>query len=157
MAVEIGKIAPQIKLLSHDGQTIQLSDFRGKRVVIFFYPRDMTPTCTQQACDFRDRTKEFAAENTVILGISTDSATRHQKFIDKYDLPYTLLVDDEHKAAETYGVWVEKKMFGNTFMGIERSTFLIDEEGRLRQQWRKVKVKDHVDEVLAAVRQLSKK
>lgn len=155
MAVEVGQQAPQIELLSHEGELVKLSDYVGKKVIVYFYPRDMTPGCTTQACDFRDHIEQFEAENTVIIGISTDSADRHKKFIDKYNLPFVLLVDDEHKAAEAYGVWVEKNMFGKKYMGIERSTFLIDEQGKLLNAWHKVKVKDHVAEALAYVQNVS--
>lgn len=155
MAIEVGQVAPQIELMSHEGELIKLSDYKGKKVIVYFYPRDMTPGCTTQACDFRDYIEQFEAEHTVIIGISTDSAERHKRFIDKYNLPFVLLVDDEHKAAEAYGVWVEKNMFGKKFMGIERSTFLIDENGKLLKAWRKVKVKDHVEEALAYIQNLS--
>lgn len=155
MALEEGQAAPQIELLSHKGEMVRLSDYRGKKVIVYFYPRDMTPGCTTQACDFRDHYEQFEAENTVIMGISTDSAERHRKFIDKYQLPFVLLVDDEHQAAEAYGVWVQKNMFGKKFMGIQRATFVIDEEGKLLKAWHKVKVKDHVAEALAYIQSIA--
>ncbi len=148
MSLEIGQAAPEFELLANDSEKVKLSDFRGKYVVVYFYPKDMTPGCTTQACDFRDNHASFEELDAVILGISPDPIERHQKFIDKHDLPFMLLVDDEHKVAEAYDVWKLKKMFGREYMGIERSTFLIDKEGKLMQEWRKVRVKGHVEEAL---------
>ena len=123
-----------------------LSQLKGKKVVLYFYPKDMTPGCTTQACDFRDQQKKF--KTTVILGVSIDSQERHQKFIEKYDLPFKLLADTDKKVVEKYGVWQEKKMYGKAFMGIVRSTFIIDKKGIVLKIFAKVKVKGHVDEVL---------
>lgn len=148
MTVEIGQNAPDFELMASNGEKVKLSDFRGKNVVLYFYPKDMTPGCTTQACDFRDKHESFAELNTVILGVSPDQEKSHTKFIEKYDLPFLLLVDDEQKAAEQYDVWKLKKNFGKEYMGIERSTFIIDKEGKLVKEWRKVKVADHVEEAL---------
>ncbi|MGX8176404.1 thioredoxin-dependent thiol peroxidase [Exiguobacterium artemiae] len=131
------------------GEMISLSDFRGKKVVVYFYPKDSTPGCTTEACDFRDATEAFAAKNTVILGISADSQKRHQNFISKYELPFELLSDVDHTVCEQYGVWQLKKNYGKEYYGIVRSTFLINESGELMHEWRSVKVKDHVAEALS--------
>ncbi len=148
MTVEAGKQAPDFELKANTGETVKLSDFRGKYVVLYFYPKDMTPGCTTQACDFRDNYERFKELDAVILGISPDPIERHQKFIDKHDLPFLLLSDEDHQVAEAYGVWKLKKMFGKEYMGIERSTFLIDKDGTVIKEWRKVKVKGHVEEAL---------
>lgn len=153
MSVQIGKEAPDFSLPSSSGKTVSLSDYRGKHVVLYFYPKDMTPGCTTQACDFRDRFEDFSNLNTVILGVSPDPVERHHKFIEKYQLPFELLSDEEHRVAELYGVWKKKKMFGKEYMGIERSTFVIDKEGVLVKEWRKVKVKDHVEEALKFIKE----
>lgn len=152
--VEVGVAAPDFTLERHDGSQVTLSSFKGKSVVLYFYPKDMTPGCTTQACDFRDHHTDFSDLQTVIIGISTDSTARHSKFIEKYELPFVLLADEDHRVCEQYGVWKEKKLYGKTYMGIERSTFLIDAAGIVRQVWRKVKVKNHVNEALQAVREL---
>ncbi|BCJ86904.1 thioredoxin-dependent thiol peroxidase [Effusibacillus dendaii] len=148
MTVNIGQAAPDFELTASDGQTVKLSQFKGKNVVIYFYPKDMTPGCTTEACDFRDHYKSFAEADTVVLGISPDPVTRHQKFIEKYELPFILLSDENHTVAEIYGVWKLKKNYGKEYMGIERSTFVIDRKGNLVREWRNVRVKNHVDEVL---------
>jgi peroxiredoxin Q/BCP len=147
MSIEIGQPAPDFELTSGSGQQVKLSDFRGENVIVYFYPKDMTPACTDQACGFRDRHTEFANADTVILGISTDSAARHAKFAEKYSLPFILLADEDHSVADQYGVWTQKNMYGRQYMGIERSTFIVDKEGRLVQAYRKVKVKGHVESV----------
>lgn len=152
MTVQTGAIAPDFSLPSVDGKLVKLSDFKGKNVVLYFYPKDMTPGCTTQACDFRDQHKSFEDVNAVVIGVSPDPVERHKKFIDKYDLPFILLADTEHIAAEAYGVWKLKKNFGKEYMGIERSTFVIDKEGRIAKEWRGVKVKGHVEEALEFVR-----
>lgn len=141
-------------LPSAQGDLISLSDYRGKKVILYFYPKDSTPGCTTEACDFRDATEAFAAKNTVILGISADSQKRHQNFISKYELPFELLSDVEHTVCEQYGVWQLKKNYGKEYYGIVRSTFLINESGELIQEWRSVKVKDHVAEALSFLDQL---
>jgi len=145
--------APEFTLLNEKEEPVRLSDYRGKKVILYFYPKDMTPGCTTQACDFRDQHESFADLNAVILGVSGDSAARHTKFIEKYDLPFSLLVDENHEVCEKYGVWVLKKNFGKEYMGIERSTFLIDEEGISIKEWRKVRVKNHIEEVLEFLRE----
>lgn len=152
MTVEAGKQAPDFELEASNGKRVKLSDFRGSNVLLYFYPKDMTPGCTTQACDFRDRNDEFKGLDTIILGVSTDSISRHRTFIEKYDLPFVLLADEDHRVAELYGVWQLKKMYGREFMGIERSTFVIDQDGILAGEWRKVKVKDHVEEALEFIR-----
>lgn len=153
MTVEIGTKAPDFTLESQTGETVTLSDLQGKNVVIYFYPKDMTPGCTTEACDFRDQYQEFADLNAVILGISPDPVERHQKFVEKYSLPFLLLADTDHQVAEAYGVWKLKKNFGKEYMGIERSTFVVDKEGKIAKEWRKVAVKGHVEEALAFIRE----
>ncbi|RTQ88240.1 thioredoxin-dependent thiol peroxidase [Lysinibacillus telephonicus] len=145
--------APNFTLINEKEEEVSLSDFRGKKVVLYFYPKDMTPGCTTEACDFRDHYQSFEDLNAVILGISGDTADKHTKFIEKYGLPFSLLVDDTHEVAEKYGVWVLKKMYGREFMGIERSTFLINEDGIVEKEWRKVKVKNHIEEVLTYLKE----
>lgn len=151
----IGKPAPAFVLPDQDGRMVDLAGLAGKNVVLYFYPKDMTPGCTTEACDFRDQNSLFAQYNTVVIGVSPDPAARHQKFIEKHQLPFTLLADEKQEAAEKYGVWTLKKNFGKEYMGIERSTFLINKEGMVVKEWRKVRVKGHVEEVLAAVKELS--
>lgn len=144
--------APNFTLENEKGQQVSLSDFKGKNVVLYFYPKDMTPGCTTEACDFRDAYEDFSSLNAVILGVSMDEANKHSKFIEKHGLPFSLLVDAEHEVAEKYGVWVLKKMYGREYMGIERSTFLINEEGIVIAEWRKVKVKNHIESVLSQLK-----
>lgn len=156
MTIVQGMQAPDFSLLNEKGETVSLVDYAGKKyVVLYFYPKDATPGCTTQACDFRDAHEDFSGLNAVILGVSPDNEASHAKFIEKKGLPFSLLVDDEHTVAEQYGVWVLKKMFGKEFMGIERSTFLIDPTGTVVKEWRKVKVKGHIDEVLSTVKELT--
>jgi peroxiredoxin Q/BCP len=149
--VEEGKPAPEFELKTDSGESVKLSDFRGKPVVLYFYPRDDTPGCTAQACGIRDSYEEFEQRGAVVLGISPDSETSHVKFKEKYGLPFTLLADPEHKVAEQYGTWVEKKNYGKSYWGVERSTFLIDSEGKLAKVLRRVKPDTHADDVLAAL------
>ena len=148
MTIEVGQQVPDIELTGDNGEKVKLSDFKGKHIVLYFYPKDMTPGCTTEACDFRDRHHSFAELDAVIIGVSPDSQDKRQKFKEKHDLPFLLLVDDEQKLSEAFGVWKLKKNFGKEYMGIERSTFLINKEGTLVKEWRKVKVKDHVEEAL---------
>ncbi|ANB83028.1 MULTISPECIES: thioredoxin-dependent thiol peroxidase [Bacillus] len=155
MTIEIGQTAPDMKLVNDSGEEVALTDFKGKYVVLYFYPKDMTPGCTAEACDFRDQHESFAGLDAVIIGVSPDSRDKHEKFKQKHDLPFQLLVDDEHKLAEAFDVWKLKKNFGKEYMGIERSTFLLDKEGRLVKEWRKVKVKDHVAEALRELEQIA--
>jgi thioredoxin-dependent peroxiredoxin len=153
MTAETGTKAPDFKLPASNGKEVQLSDFKGKNVVLYFYPKDMTPGCTTQACDFRDKHSDFEEQNTVIIGISPDPLSRHDKFIEKHGLPFLLVADEEHKAAEMYDVWKLKKNFGKEYMGIERSTFIIDKEGIIQKEYRKVKVKDHVKDALEFIKE----
>ncbi|ASF28124.1 MULTISPECIES: thioredoxin-dependent thiol peroxidase [Bacillus amyloliquefaciens group] len=155
MTIEIGQAAPDMELLNDSGEEVSLTDFKGKYVVLYFYPKDMTPGCTTEACDFRDQHESFAGLDAVIIGVSPDSRDKHEKFKQKHDLPFQLLVDDEHKLAEAFDVWKLKKNFGKEYMGIERSTFLLDKEGRLVKEWRKVKVKDHVADALRELEQIA--
>lgn len=146
----IGKEAPGFTLLAGHGREVKLSDYLGKRVILFFYPKDLTPACTQESCDFRDSYAAFSASNAVVLGISIDTTATHERFASKYELPFELLSDTEHEVCELYGVWQLKKLYGREYMGLVRSTFLIDEQGNLVREWRKVRVKGHVQEVLQA-------
>ncbi|MBX4150871.1 thioredoxin-dependent thiol peroxidase [Paenibacillus lautus] len=147
----VGSQVPDFSLPASNGEKVALSDFRGRKVVLFFYPKNMTPTCTEEACSFRDHYGSLEQAGAVVIGISPDPLKSHAKFIDKHSLPYLLLSDEEHKVSEMFDVWQMKKMFGREYMGIVRSTFLIDEQGKLAAEWRKVKVKGHVEVVLAAV------
>lgn len=153
METLLNKKAPDFTLVNEKEEKVSLSDFQGKKVVLYFYPKDMTPGCTTQACDFRDQYENFSDLNVVILGVSGDSANRHAKFIEKHGLPFSLLVDEDHEVCEKYGVWKLKKSFGREYMGIERTTFLIDENGDVIKEWRKVRVKNHIEEVLTFIRQ----
>jgi peroxiredoxin Q/BCP len=148
MSLALGDKAPDFSLISDENQTVSLKDFQGKKIVLYFYPKDDTPGCTQEACDFRDSIEQFSDNNTAILGISKDSPARHQKFKAKYQLPFTLLADVNGDICAAYGVLDKKSLFGKTFLGIQRSTFLIDEQGIIRAIWRKVKVKGHSEQVL---------
>lgn len=153
---EIGKQAPSFTL-ERDGETkISLKDLKGQWVVVYFYPKDATPGCTKQAIAFTEHADEFAKLDTVIVGISPDSVRSHDKFIQKYGLNIILASDEKRSAIESYEVWKEKKMYGRSYMGVERSTFLVDRRGIIQAVWRKVKVPGHVDEVLARVRELQK-
>ena len=153
---EVGKRAPAFTLPAYPEGKIRLSQFKGeKNVVLYFYPRDNTPGCTQEACDFRDNLAQFESAETEVLGISGDSIKSHEKFAAKYELPFPLLADEDHSIAKKYGVWVEKKNYGKTYMGIQRATFLIDKQGKIAAAWPKVKVKGHVDEVREALAELS--
>ena len=152
--LEEGKKAPNFKLPDTDGETVQLSKLKGSPVVVYFYPKDDTSGCTKEALDFTALSKQFAETGAIVLGISPNDEKSHRKFIDKHGLDVRLLADTEKTAAEAYGVWVEKSMYGRKYMGIERSTFLIDKAGKLARVWRKVKVPGHAEEVLAAVKDL---
>ncbi len=152
--IEAGKKAPEFKLSGDDGHDIHLSKLKGRIVVVYFYPKDDTSGCTAEAKDFSCMAADFAKAGAEIIGISPDSAASHQKFKTKYELSLRLAADEDKKAASAYGVWVEKSMYGKKYMGVERSTFLIDSAGRVAQIWRKVKVPGHAAEVLAAVKAL---
>ena len=149
--VEEGKSAPDFELTSDSGESVKLSDFRGKPVVLYFYPKDDTPGCTTQACGIRDAYSEFEQRGAVVLGVSPDDEGSHVKFRDKYSLPFTLLADPDHSVAERYGVWVEKNAYGKKKLGVERSTFLIDSHGDVAKVMRRVKPDTHADDVLAAL------
>ena len=147
----VGQAAPEFTLETDAGATLSLKDLRGQKVVLYFYPKDDTPGCTTQACDFRDSMPRFTDDAAVVLGISPDSVKSHQKFKLKYELPFTLLADSEKVVAQAYGVWKEKSMYGRTYMGVERTTFLIDAQGILRQVFEKVKPAGHADAVAEAL------
>lgn len=150
--VSIGKKIPNFTSDSTGDKTISLKDLKGKKVVVYFYPKDNTPGCTTEGQDFRDNHAKFKRSNTVILGVSRDSVRTHENFKAKHDFPFDLLSDKEEELCQLFDVIKEKKLYGKTYMGIERSTFLIDEKGVLQQEWRKVKVASHVDEVLIATK-----
>ena len=152
---ETGSPAPEFDLPANGGRRIALSDLRGGPVVLFLYPRDDTSGCTAEAKDFTALKPAFDAEGATLLGLSKDSVAKHEKFIAKHDLGVDLLSDEQDETVEAYGAWVEKSMYGRKFMGIERTTFLIDSDGIIRRIWRKVKVKGHAEEVLEAVRALT--
>jgi peroxiredoxin Q/BCP len=155
--LNIGDKAPDFILTADDGRQVSLDDFRGKNVVLYFYPQDMSPTCTDQACQFRDRTAEFERLGAAVVGISPDKPERHARFRGKYGLPFVLLSDPDHAVAETYGTWQLKKLYGREYMGIVRSTFLIDKKGNLAAIWRNVRLKGHLDDVLAELERLADK
>jgi thioredoxin-dependent peroxiredoxin len=146
-----GDQAPAISVETDSGAHFDLSSLKGKNVVLYFYPKADTPGCTKEACEFRDTSKKFSKANTVIIGVSPDASKAQAKFKDKFDLPFTLLADADHKVAESYGVWKEKSMYGKKYMGVERTTFLIDPKGAIRKIFPKVKVDGHAEEVLAAI------
>lgn len=149
--LEIGAIAPDFTLQDQHGNTISLHDFAGKRIVLYFYPRDNTPGCTRQACAFASAYAAFKAEDIVVIGISKDSVASHQKFAEKYDLPFILLSDPERQAIEAYGVWQEKKLYGKSSMGVVRTTYIIGEDGRITHVMPKVKPDTNAADVLAAL------
>jgi peroxiredoxin Q/BCP len=150
-----GTEAPQFELPNQDGEPVALADYRGRWVVLYFYPRADTPGCTAQACGIRDRSADYEAANAVVLGVSPDSPDALRKFADKYGLAFTLLGDPDHAVADEYGTWVEKKNYGKTYWGVQRATFLIDPEGVVRHVIPKVKPPTHDDEVLAALGELA--
>lgn len=152
MAIKVGNKAPAFKMPTQGGGSVALKDLKGKKVILYFYPKDDTPGCTKEACGFRDAMPDFSKANAVVIGVSKDPVTKHDKFVAKYDLNFDLGSDEDSDVCEKYEVWKEKNMYGRKYMGIERSTFLIDEEGRLVAEWRKVKVPGHVEEVLAAAK-----
>jgi len=146
-----GDPAPDFSLSAQDGSQISLKDFRGRKVVLYFYPKDDTPGCTTQACDLRDNHGDILAQGAVVLGVSPDSVASHQKFRDKYELNFPLLSDEDQVVARAYGVWKEKSMYGRKYWGVERSTFIIDEEGDVLEAWRKVRPKGHAQKVREAL------
>ncbi len=146
--LEVGDEAPEFTAPDDGGGKIKLKDLRGKKVVLYFYPKDNTPGCTTEACDFRDNIALFAKQGAAVLGVSPDSVASHDRFKSKFDLPFPLISDPEHGIAEAYGVWKEKSLYGRKFMGIVRSTFVIDEKGKIAEIYSKVRVKDHVRSLL---------
>ncbi len=151
---DTGDKAPNFSAPTDNGGELQLSQLRGRKVILYFYPKDSTPGCTTEACGFRDALPDFSKIDAEIVGVSRDSVKRHNNFKAKYDLPFALVSDEDGNICEAYGVWVEKMNYGRKYMGIERSTFLIDEKGKIAQVWRKVRVKGHVDAVLEAAQVL---
>ena len=149
--IKVGDMAPDFTAITDAGTTVRLSDYRGKRVVLYFYPKDDTPGCTTQACGFRDNYLAIEEKNAIVLGVSPDGAKSHQKFKTKFNLPFTLIADEDHSIAETYGVWVEKSMYGKQYMGIERSHFVIDENGKVVDAQVKVKPEDSVERAIATL------
>lgn len=147
--LKAGDAAPEIEVLTDAGESFKLSDLRGKDVILYFYPKADTPGCTTESCQFRDESPAIGNKNAVVVGVSPDTTAAQAKFKTKYGLPFTLLADNEHKVAETYGVWKEKSMYGKKYMGVERTTFLIGPDGRIRKVFNKVKPDGHAKEVLA--------
>jgi peroxiredoxin Q/BCP len=145
-----GSAAPAFNTKDANGETVSLKDLRGQKVVLYFYPKDDTPGCTKEACSFRDAFSQYKKKGIAVLGVSPDSEASHQKFVTKYKLPFTLLADTDRSIAEAYGVWGEKKFMGRTYMGVHRTTFLIDEKGKIKKIFAKVKPEDHASEVLQA-------
>jgi len=154
LTVAIGTYAPDFTALRDGGGTLKLSDFRGEKVVLYFYPKDDTSGCTAQACAFTENISAFHRIKARIIGVSRDSVKKHDKFVEKYGLKFPLVADEDGKICEAYGVWVEKSMYGKKYMGIERTTFLIDEKGKIAQIWNKVKVPGHADEVIAELEKI---
>ena len=152
--ISVGDKAPQINLKDADGRTVKLTDFKGKKVVLYFYPRDMTPGCTKEACAFQADSAKIQRKNTVVIGVSTDDEKSHQRFREKYDLTFPLLCDTEHKLADAYGVWAEKNMYGRKTWGVKRTTFIIDEQGRVAHVFNKVNVAEHSKDVLEKLDQI---
>ena len=151
MTLEAGQPAPDFTRATDGGGTVSLAALAGKTVVLYFYPKDDTPGCTREACAFRDLLPDFSAANAVVIGVSKDGAASHDKFKAKYQLPFTLAADTDTALAQAYGVWIEKKNYGKTYMGMDRATVLIDGAGVIRAVWRKVKVDGHAEKVLAAI------
>ncbi len=151
MALKEGSKAPDLTLETDTGETLKLSSLLGKRVVLYFYPKSDTPGCTVQACEFRDATQNYQATNAIVIGVSPDKVEKQAKFREKFDLSFNLLADVDHAAAEKYGVWVEKSMYGKKYMGVERTTFVIDKVGKIARIFHKVKPAGHAQEVLAAL------
>jgi len=148
--IKEGDAAPDFEARDAEGNTVRLSDLRGQKVALYFYPKDDTPGCTKQACSLRDNHSELEGRGIKVLGVSTDDEKSHQKFAAKYDLPFTLLADTDHAVADRYGVYGEKEFAGRKYMGVSRKTFLIDEQGRIKKVFDKVNVEQHADEVLSA-------
>lgn len=151
--IEAGDAAPDFELPDQDGRAVRLKDFRGQRVVVYFYPKADTPGCTTQACGVRDRKADYAQAGAVVLGVSPDPVAKVQKFHEKYSLGFPLLADEDHSVAEAFGVWVEKSMYGRTYWGVQRTTFVVDSEGKVAEVLRNVKPAGHDEQVLAALAQ----
>ena len=149
--MKVGQKAPEFTVVDDSGKAVKLSDFKGKKVVLYFYPKDDTPGCTKEACSFRDGISEIRKKGAVVLGVSADSAESHQKFKKKFDLNFPLLADTEKKIIEDYDVWKEKSLYGRKYMGIERTTYIIGRDGKISHIFPKVKVSEHYDEVIAAL------
>lgn len=147
--MEVGDLAPEFELQSDRGDRVRLSELRGQRVILFFYPKDDTSGCTKEACGFRDAMPAIVERNAIVLGVSPDPVRSHERFRDKYDLNYPLLADEDHTVADAYGAWGPKKMYGREYHGILRSTFVIGEDGRIEKTYRKVRPAEHADEVVA--------
>jgi peroxiredoxin Q/BCP len=154
VSLKVGDKAPSFNISVDESEEFSLSNLKGSNVIIYFYPKDATPSCTKEACEFRNAMYDFSSNNAKIIGISKDTIVKHDKFKSKFNLPFQLGSDLDGSVCEAYGTWVEKTMYGRQYMGIERSTFLVDKEGVLQSIWRKVKVKRHVEEVLEAVGKL---
>ena len=154
MSVDVGDKAPDFEMTTDGGGTISLASLKGRNVILYFYPKDNTPGCTKEACGFQESLPDFSKANAAVVGVSKDSVKKHENFKKKFGLDFTLGSDADGSVCEDYGVWTEKKNYGRTYMGIERSTFLIDGEGVIRKVWRKVRVNGHVDDVLAAAQAL---
>lgn len=148
MALQIGDKAPLFEAKDQDGNVVKLSDFQGKKIVLYFYPKDSTPACTAQACSLRDNYEAFLAKKYIVLGVSADNEKSHKKFADKYNLPFPLLADTEHYIVESYGVWGEKMLYGKKYMGIIRTTFIISENGNIQDIISKIDTKNHAGQVL---------
>ena len=151
--LNIGDQAPDFSLPANGDKTVSLSDYKGQKLVVYFYPKDDTPGCTKEACGFKDALEEFSGTGLNVVGVSKDSVTKHDKFVEKYSLNFPLISDENGTMCEDYGVWKEKSMYGKTYMGIERSTFLIDEDSKIAHIWPKVKVPGHVEEVLKTLQE----
>jgi len=154
MTLNVGDKAPSFKLKNQDAKVISLSDLKGKPIILYFYPKDDTPGCTKEACNFRDEFPKFGKMKAEIIGVSIDSVESHKKFADKYKLPFNLLADEKKEVVEKYGVWKEKNMYGEKYMGIERTTFIINTEGKISKIFPKVKVEEHNKEVMEALKEL---
>jgi len=155
MSLEVGDKAPSFNLPTDGGGNISLNDLKGETVILYFYPKDDTPGCTKEACGFRDSLPDFSKAKAKVIGVSKDPVKKHDKFKEKYELTFPLASDEDGKVCEAYGTWVEKSMYGRKYMGIERSTFVIDGKGVIRDVWRKVKVPGHADDVLKAAKALT--
>ncbi len=153
--IEPGKKAPTFTLVADDGSKVKLVDLKGSPVVLYFYPKDDTPGCTKEACSFRDRKAEIEALGAIVLGVSPDTVESHHKFRGKYDLNFRLLADPDHKVTEKYGAWREKNMYGKKSMGVQRSTYLIDADGKVAKVWQRVKVEGHDEQVLEALKEIN--